>query len=112
MPDDRVKYLRTIGLMAGNQDGRPEYLGAIQDVTQRRLAEEALDKVRSELAHVTRVMSFGALTASIAHDGNQPLAWIITDARACPAAASAAPANLDCTRATPCRPSRGRKRRA
>src|SRR4029077_20274986 len=74
MPDGRIKYLRSVGQMIHHQDGRAEYLGAIQDVTQRQIAESALDKVRSELAHVTRVMSLGALTASIAHEVNQPLA--------------------------------------
>jgi C4-dicarboxylate-specific signal transduction histidine kinase len=48
-------------------------------VTRRRLVEEARDKVRSELAHVSRVVSLGALTASIAHEVNQPLASIITN---------------------------------
>jgi len=55
-----------------------ECLGAIQDITRRRLAEDARDKVRSELAHVSRVLSLGALTASIAHEVNQPLASILT----------------------------------
>src|SRR6266850_7268656 len=63
MPDDRIKYLRSVGQMIRHQDGRPEYLGAVRDITQRRLAEATLDKMRSELAHVTRVMSLGALTA-------------------------------------------------
>ena len=83
MPDQRVKYLRTVGQMVRHEDGRTEYLGAIQDVTLRRSAEEALDKVRSELAHVTRAMSLGALTASIAHEVNQPLAGIVTNASTC-----------------------------
>ena len=54
-------------------------LGAVQDVKQRRLAEEARDEVRLELAHVNRVASLGALAASIAHEINQPLASIITN---------------------------------
>jgi C4-dicarboxylate-specific signal transduction histidine kinase len=56
-----------------------EYIGAGQDVTQRRLSEEALAKARSELAHVARVTSLGVLTASIAHEVNQPLAAIVTN---------------------------------
>jgi C4-dicarboxylate-specific signal transduction histidine kinase len=59
-------------------DGRGlECLGAVQDVTQRRLAEKARDKIRLELTHVNRVVSLGALTASIAHEINQPLASIV-----------------------------------
>jgi C4-dicarboxylate-specific signal transduction histidine kinase len=52
---------------------------AAQDVTQRRLSEEALARARSDLAHVARVTSLGVLTASIAHEVNQPLAAIITN---------------------------------
>jgi PAS domain S-box-containing protein len=79
MPDGRVKYLRVItrDVLAG--DGRLEQLGAIQDMTQRRLAEEALSKARAELAQVARITSLGVLTASIAHEVNQPLAAIITN---------------------------------
>jgi C4-dicarboxylate-specific signal transduction histidine kinase len=44
---------------------------------------ETLQKVQTELAHVTRVMTVGELTASIAHDVNQPLAAIVTNGNAC-----------------------------
>jgi C4-dicarboxylate-specific signal transduction histidine kinase len=66
--------------VARHKDGRIECLGAIQDITRRRLAEDARDKTQSELAHVSRVASLGALTASIAHEVNQPLASILTRA--------------------------------
>ena len=71
------------------------YLGAVQDVTERRFAEEALSKVRSELAHVARVSSLGALTASIAHEVNQPLSGIVTNASTCLRMLSADPPNVD-----------------
>jgi len=58
-----------------------KYIGAIQDVTARRLSEQALERARSELAHVARVATLGALTASIAHEVNQPLSGIITNGR-------------------------------
>ena len=64
-------------------EGRPLFIGALQDVTESKLAEEALSKARSELAHVSRVMTLGALTASIAHEVNQPLSGIITNASTC-----------------------------
>jgi C4-dicarboxylate-specific signal transduction histidine kinase len=100
MPDDRIKYLRSVGQMIHHQDGRLEYLGAIQDVTERRLAEEARDRVRSELTHLTRVMSLSALTASIAHEVNQPLAGIITNASTCLRMLAADPPNVDGARET------------
>ncbi len=83
MPDGRIKYLSTAYQVVTHQDGRRECVGVAQDVTRRRLAEDALDEVRSELAHVTRVTSLGELAASIAHEVNQPLAGIVTNASAC-----------------------------
>jgi PAS domain S-box-containing protein len=100
MPDSRIKYLRVLGRVIHHQDGRLERVGAVQDITQRRMAEEALDKVRSELMHVTRVMSLGALTASIAHEVNQPLAGIITNASTCLRMLAADPPNVDGARET------------
>jgi PAS domain S-box-containing protein len=79
MPDGSIKYLHTISQSNSRQDGRLEQIGAIQDVTQRRLSEEALAKLRSELAHVARITSLGVLTASIAHEINNPLAAIIAN---------------------------------
>jgi PAS domain S-box-containing protein len=62
----------------------PRFLMALsEDITERRRVEEALSKARSELAHVSRVTSLGALTASIAHEVNQPLSGIITNASTC-----------------------------
>jgi signal transduction histidine kinase len=77
MPDRSVKYLHLIACGVRDTDGRLEYIGAAQDVTQRRLSDEALAKARAELSHVARVTSLGVLTASIAHEVNQPLGSII-----------------------------------
>jgi two-component system, LuxR family, sensor kinase FixL len=52
------------------------------DVTERNRAQEALHQAQAELAHVTRVMTLGELTASIAHEINQPLAAIVTNGQA------------------------------
>jgi C4-dicarboxylate-specific signal transduction histidine kinase len=46
-------------------------------------AEQALRKAQAELAHVTRVSALGELTASIAHEVNQPLAAVVANAEAC-----------------------------
>jgi PAS domain S-box-containing protein len=80
MPDGSIKYLHTQAHATRDQQGQLEYIGAAQDVTRRRQSEEALSRLRAELAHVSRVNSLGALTASIAHEINQPLAGIITNA--------------------------------
>jgi PAS domain S-box-containing protein len=100
MPDHSIKYLHLIAHGTRNEDGEVEYIGAIQDVTQRRLSEEALARARSELAHVARVMSLGALTASITHEVNQPLSGIITNANTCLRMLAADPPNVDGARET------------
>jgi PAS domain S-box-containing protein len=95
MPDHSVKHLHVVAHGTRDRDGRVEYIGAVQDVTQRRLAEEALGKARSELAHVARVTALGALTASIAHEVNQPLSGIITNANTCLRMLAADPPNVE-----------------
>jgi PAS domain S-box-containing protein len=100
MPNQSVKYLHLLAHGTHDQDGRLEYLGAVQDVTERRLAEEALTQARSDLAHVTRVTSLGVLTASIAHEVNQPLSGIITNASTCLRMLAADPPNIEGARET------------
>lgn len=100
MPDRSIKYLHAVARATHNQDGGLEYIAAVQDVTERRLSEEALGKLRSELAHVSRVASMGALTASIAHEVNQPLAGIVTNAGTCLRMLAADPPNVDGARET------------
>ena len=100
MPDRSVKYLRVVAHGTKDQEGRVEYIGAIQDMTQRRLSEETLSKTRSELAQIARAMSLGALTASIAHEVNQPLSGIITNASTCLRMLDADPPDLNGARET------------
>src|SRR6202012_5246335 len=68
--------------------------------TERRLSEEALHALRTELAHVARVTSLGALTASIAHEVNQPLSGIVTNASTCLRMLDSDPPNIDGARET------------
>ncbi len=100
MPGGGLKYLHIVGHGTRDKEGRLEYIGAVQDVSERRLSEEALGKVRSELAHMARVTSLGALTASIAHEVNQPLSGIITNAGTCLRMLAADPPNVDGARET------------
>lgn len=99
-PDHSVKHLHMVAHGIKGQDGQAEYIGAVQDVTQRRLSDEALGKLRSELAHVARVTTLGALTASIAHEVNQPLSGIITNASTCLRMLDADPPNIEGARET------------
>jgi len=99
MPDGAVKYVHVAAHIRGDH-GQPEYIGAVQDVTERRSSEEALSKARSALSHVARVTSLGVLTASIAHEVNQPLSGIITNASTCLRMLAADPPNVDGARET------------
>jgi predicted ATPase/signal transduction histidine kinase len=83
MPDERVKHIHIKALAVRDEAGGIEFVGAVMDVSAIRLAERELHKTRTDLAHVTRVTSLGELTASIAHEVNQPLSAVITNAAAC-----------------------------
>jgi len=100
MPDRSVKHVHLVGHGRRDRDGRLVYIGAAQDVTEHRLSEETLGKVRSELAHMARVTSLGALTASIAHEVNQPLSGIVTNASTCLRMLATDPPNVDGARET------------
>ena len=95
-----VKHLHAVGHVMEEIAGRPVFIGAIQDVTAGKVAEEALNRARSELAHVARVTTLSALTASIAHEVNQPLSGIITNASTCLRMLDANPPNVDGARET------------
>jgi signal transduction histidine kinase len=100
MPDRSITYLHAVAHATRNQDGQLEYIAAVQDVTGRRMSEEALATARSKLANVARVTSLGVLTASIAHEVNQPLSGIITNAGTCLRMLDANPPNLEGARET------------
>jgi len=94
-PRGAVKHVRGMARLMAESGGRPLFIGAIQDVTESKIAEEALDKARSELAHVARVSTLNALTASIAHEINQPLSGIITNASTCLRMLNGDPPNVE-----------------
>ncbi len=96
----KVKHVRSLARLIERVAGRPLFIGAIQDVTENKIAEEALNTARSELAHVARVTTLSTLTASIAHEVNQPLSGIITNAGTCLRMLDADPANLEGARET------------
>jgi C4-dicarboxylate-specific signal transduction histidine kinase len=95
MPDGTIKYVYMQAHPTRDEQGRLEYIGAIRDVTEHQHSEEALNRLRAELAHVTRANSLCALTASIAHEINQPLAGIMTNASTGLRMLSATPPNVD-----------------
>jgi PAS domain S-box-containing protein len=82
-PAGNVKHVHAVTHVVETVAGRPVFIGAIQDVTASKVAEEALSSARAELAHMARVTTLSALTASIGHEVTQPIAAVITSADAC-----------------------------
>jgi PAS domain S-box-containing protein len=83
MPDGSIKYVHVVAHGMKNQAGELEFTGAVMDITATKQAEENLHNAQAELAHITRLTALGELTASIAHEVNQPLAAVIANAEAC-----------------------------
>ncbi|WP_426610473.1 PAS domain-containing sensor histidine kinase [Bradyrhizobium sp. McL0616] len=63
-------------------DGDRNVLAFVVDITERRQTQDALLAAQAELAHAARVATLGELSASIAHEVNQPLAAIVTSGEA------------------------------
>jgi C4-dicarboxylate-specific signal transduction histidine kinase len=82
MPDGSVKHVRFVAHAVKDRSGKLEFIGAVMDVTATRRAEQELQQTQAELARVARVTTLGELTASIAHEVNQPMAALATNARA------------------------------
>jgi signal transduction histidine kinase len=97
---ESIRHLRIILHGHKPQDGQPEYIGAVHDLTSQRLSEEALQQARAELTHAARLKTLGILTASIVHEINQPLTGIMTNASTCLRMLAARPPDLDGARAT------------
>jgi PAS domain S-box-containing protein len=80
-------YVRSSGKPFFDASGKfLGYRGTGTDITatiRADHAEQALGEAQAELAHVTRVITLGELTASIAHEVNQPLAAVVANAEAC-----------------------------
>jgi PAS domain S-box-containing protein len=75
--------MHTFYIKEPHSESRVALASISRDISERKLAEVALRKAQEDLAHVTRVMSMGELTTSIAHEINQPLTAIVTNGNAC-----------------------------
>jgi PAS domain S-box-containing protein len=84
LPDGSVKHIHTVGHPVLNASGDlVQFVGSSTDITERKHAEEALRQAQTDLAHASRVTTMGELTASLAHEVNQPIAAAVTDANTC-----------------------------
>ncbi|HUN43083.1 MAG TPA: ATP-binding protein [Acetobacteraceae bacterium] len=76
MPGERLKSVHVVGHPVFDESGNlVEFAGTVMDVTERRRAEDE----RQALAHANRITTMGQLTASIAHEINQPIAAMVID---------------------------------
>jgi PAS domain S-box-containing protein len=87
LPDGAVKWVHGIGHPVLNGNGEfLEIIGTTVDITERKRAEEErarLHRLETDLAHINRVSIMGELTASIAHEVNQPLSGVVSNGSAC-----------------------------
>ena len=82
--DGRLVWGNLTVSLVRDERGEPLFgIGVVEDITERKRAEEALRHTQAALAHLSRVMTMGALTASVAHEVNQPLAAVVTNGNAC-----------------------------
>jgi C4-dicarboxylate-specific signal transduction histidine kinase len=89
-----------VSLVPGTKS-MPRFIMALsEDITERKRAQDALHHAQMELAHATRIATIGQLSASIAHELNQPLTGIITNCSTCLRMLTGDPPNLDGARET------------
>jgi PAS domain S-box-containing protein len=83
LPDGTVRWMSTRGSVHFDDAGKPaRLLGISIDITERKQAELDAQRDRGELAHLSRVALIGEMSASIAHELNQPLTGILSNAAA------------------------------
>jgi PAS domain S-box-containing protein len=87
LPDGTIRHLYGLGHPILNANGDVvEVVGTTVDITERKRAEEERTRLRqleADLAHTNRVSILGELTASIAHEVNQPLSGVVSNGSAC-----------------------------
>jgi PAS domain S-box-containing protein len=85
----------SLSLVPGSAEAPPMLVGVLEDISERKQAEEALDQAQMALTRMTRITMMGELAASIAHEVNQPLAAIVMNGGACQRWLNANPPNME-----------------
>jgi PAS domain S-box-containing protein len=82
-PDGETRWIAARGRVEAESDGsEPRLRGISIDVTSRKLAQLEVERQRNELTHLSRVTMLGELSGSLAHELNQPLTAILSNAQA------------------------------
>ena len=83
LTDGQVRWIASRGSVQFETDGKPvSVLGVSMDITKHKQSELEVTEQRNELAHLARVATVSELSGSLAHELNQPLATILTNAQA------------------------------
>jgi PAS domain S-box-containing protein len=80
--DGTIKHVHAVAHAIQDAPGKAQFAGALMDVTAAKQAEARLHQAQAQVAHIARVTSLAALSASIAHEVNQPLAAIVSHGEA------------------------------
>ena len=89
-----VKHVHALGEIQTGPGRDTEVIGTVMDLTERKRTEQALHDAEADLARTLRLATVAELTASIAHEINQPLAAIVANASACARFLARGPASL------------------
>jgi PAS domain S-box-containing protein len=81
--DGRILTVESRHVLMRETEGRRLVLETNRDITERKRAAEALRQAQADLAHASRVTTMGELTASLAHEVNQPITAAVTNANTC-----------------------------
>jgi len=93
--DGSYRWFHVLGQAMLDPDGRiTQWYGLLIDIDDRKNIEEALRRTETRLSRATQIATVGELAASIAHEINQPLGAVVTNAYACLRWLSTEPANL------------------
>ena len=83
MPDGQIKHIHLLAHRITYESGNEEIVGAVMDITEARRSQETLHAAQTALTHASRVATLGEISATIAHEVNQPLAAIVANGQAC-----------------------------
>jgi PAS domain S-box-containing protein len=82
LPSGAIKHIHAVAHAMEDDPARSQFVGSLMDITAAKQAEVQLHQAQAQVAHIARVTSLGALSASIAHEVNQPLAAIVSHGEA------------------------------